>query len=388
MRRPLGIVSSMVLVGFAASVLATGSAFAASALASSSGGAHGLGATLSTQRIAPRVVALDALPASVDLRAWAVTPGDQGQVGSCVTWAIDYGMLGWYSRYSGRAGQPFAPMYTYSQINGGVDGGSIPTAALDIAVTQGNDTRADYTQGDYDWKNKPTAAERANAANFKVKSYQTLFVGSNQSGSAPLVKNALATKHPVAIEMAVRHGFDYLGSSAAAVDTDVSSQIRGYHEVLAVGYDSAGLIIQNSWGTAWANGGFGRISWQVVQKDVWEADIIDGFVPVPTPSPTPPTTTTPTVTASAKSGAGPATGTVSFKAAWKGAVGTSGAITRYDAWLQVDGHAFAPVKLATPTSTSFTIAASFGHQYRVAVRADSATKFGVVRYSETVVPAR
>lgn len=387
MLRPLRIVSSTVLVALAAGVCAAGSAFAATT-SGPSPAAHGLGASRPTIVVAPRVEMLDAAPASVDLRQWAVTPGDQGQISSCVAWAIDYDMLGWYARYSERAGQPFAPMYTYSQINGGVDAGSVPTDALQLAVTQGSDSRADYTQGDYDWKHKPTPAERANAAHFKVKGYETLFMGSNQIGSAALVKHALATKHPVAIEMAVRHGFDYLGSTPAAVDNDYTSAVRGYHEVMAVGYDSAGLIIENSWGTGWANGGFGRISWLVVQHDVWEADTIDGLVPPPPVPPTPPTTSTPSVTAAAKTVAGAKVSTVSYRVAWNGAVGTSGPITRYDAWYQVDGHAFVPVKLASATSASFTLAALVGHHYRIAVRANTKTKVGAMRYSVTFLAFR
>ena len=135
--------------------------------------------------------------------------------------------------------------------------------------------------------------ERANAAHYKIKGYTTLFVGSDQAGSRRSIKQALATNHPVAIEMAVRHGFDYLGANPAAVDDDITTAIRGYHEVLAVGYDAAGLIIENSWGTGWANGGFGRLSWRVVQNDVCEADIIDGFVPPPPPPPAGPIVTPP-----------------------------------------------------------------------------------------------
>ncbi len=47
--------------------------------------------------------------------------------------------------------------------------GSAPTDALQIAVTPGNDSRADYTQGDYDWKHEPTAAARADAAHYTIK---------------------------------------------------------------------------------------------------------------------------------------------------------------------------------------------------------------------------
>ena len=395
MRRQLRIVSGVVVVLVSATVLSAGSAFAAASplsaqVRASTIASHGLGAHRTSVRIAPhasRFAALDVLPASIDLKPWAVTPGNQGQVSSCVTWAIDYGMLGWYSRYSGRAGQPFAPMFTYSQINGGVDAGSSPAAALDVAKTQGSDTRADYTQGDYDWRTKPTVAEKANAANYKIKSYTTLFAGSGQAASATLIKQALATKHPVAIEMAVRSGFDSLSANPTAVDDDITSTIRGYHEVLAVGYDAAGLIIENSWGTGWANGGFGRISWRVVLKDVWEGDTIEGLVTPPPPAPpTPPTVTVPTVAIQSRSGTS-ANPVVPYKVTWTGTVGTSGAITKYEAWSQTDGGPLVTAALATPTSTTFTLATRSGHSYRVAIRANAGTVASAIVYSTTFVPA-
>lgn len=362
--------------GAASATTVTSAASAgASSVTESAVASHGLGALRPAVRIAPNtasVSALAVLPTSVDLRKWAVTPGNQGMVGSCVTWAIDYSMLGWYARFDGRVGEPFAPMYTYSQIHiGSGDGGSYPSAALQVAKTQGNDTHAHYAQGDYDWQTLPTASERASAAQFKIKSSTTLFMGANQAGSVALVKQALATNHPVAIEMAVRHGFDFLGSAPTAVDDDISSTVRGYHEVLAVGYDAAGLVIQNSWGTGWANGGFGRISWRVVQADVWEGDTIEGFVqPVTAPKVSAPAATV--VTTPAGAGTVPV-GTVTYKITWTATLGTSGAVTRYDVWSKTDAGGLVLVHLATPTATSLTFVAHVGHAYRFAVRATAGT---------------
>jgi hypothetical protein len=379
------------LVVAAASVVCAGSAFAATPAAATTAGSsvvasHSLGAlrpttTTATARIAafsaPATTA--ALPASVDLRRWAVAPGNQGDLNSCVPWVIDYAMLGWYSRFTGRVGQPFAPMYTYSQINGGGDYGSDATTALQLAVTQGNDTRAHYTQGDANWSTQPTAAERASAAAYKVKGFDTLFSGFGLAGTVTQLKNALATNHPVAIGMEVRHGFDYLGAGATAVDDDAWSAIRGYHEVLAVGYDAAGLIVQNSWGTGWANGGFGRISWRVVQKDVGDGATIDGFVQAATA----PSVSVPAIArAATTTGAGTLVGA---RVAWKGTAGNTGAITRYDAWYQYDGRAFVAVPLASATSTSFSRGLIVGHRYRMAIRARAGIRLGAIRYGATFV---
>ena len=61
---------------------------------------------------------------------------------------------------------------------------------------------------------------------------------------------------------------------------------NGYHAVCAIGYDERGILIQNSWGEAWGEGGFGilpyqymatRERWTVVDKrEDW--DIIELYV--------------------------------------------------------------------------------------------------------------
>ena len=219
------------------------------------------------------------LPASVDLRAYAMPVQNQGKVHSCVTWAIDYAMLGWYANRDGAKVNRFAPMYTYSQINGGVDKGSDPADALKIAQAQGSDTAADYSQGDYDWQTKPTAAETANASHYRITGWQNVFNSQTESGhgqtGVALLKAYLAQNRPVSIGMPMRAGLNNL--RGATVDTDTTSAITGMHEILAVGYNSQGLLIQNSWGTGWGDGGFGRIGWNVVANDVTDAWVINGI---------------------------------------------------------------------------------------------------------------
>src|SRR4029079_13097250 len=58
---------------------------------------HALGASRPKQKIAavaPAANTIATTPASTDLTAFDVPVGDQGDIGSCTTWAIDYAMLG------------------------------------------------------------------------------------------------------------------------------------------------------------------------------------------------------------------------------------------------------------------------------------------------------
>jgi hypothetical protein len=321
---------------------------------------HPLGARPLPYRIAPTVPmsATTVLPTSVNLRAYAVPVGNQGAVGSCVTWAINYGMLGWYSKKLGRIGQPFAPMFTYSQIHvGGGDNGSYPTDALAVAQSQGSDTKAHYSHGDFDWRDTPNAGEVANAAHWKISGYQTLFVGAS-SASVNAIKTALAASHPVAITIPVRPGFDNMGHATTSVDNDTTGGIRGYHEVLALGYDAAGVVIQNSWGTGWGAAGFGKLSWSVVTKDVVEAETMSGFAAdVADPdvmSVTAAPAAMPTLTA-----------TIPYKISWT----AMGSIASYQISYTVNGGAPNAVTLPAAKSTSYTFAATPGSTYAFTVRA-------------------
>ena len=217
------------------------------------------------------------LPASVDLTAWAIPPGDQGEVQACASWAIAHPLTGWYANANKQAHTHFAPMYLYSQVNRGVDEGSSLEAPLEIALAQGIDTEQHYSWGNYDWKHLPTAADHASAAKNPTpyRKYTVLYSGRGNGGQALIqqIKLALAASTPVAIGLHVRQGFEDL-SPEHPVDYDVKTPILGGHGVIALGYDSEGLIVENSWGTIWGDKGFGKLSWAVVAKDVIGADVV------------------------------------------------------------------------------------------------------------------
>ena len=266
--------------------LAISAAFSANAASfSASASQHGMGALPPKQTVAVRPMApgAAALPQSVDLTPWAAPIGNQGAVGSCVAWTIAHGMLGWYMNRAGTP-QSFAPMYMYSQINAwgayGQDGGAYATDAMKVVLSQGNDVRSNYWQGDYDWVTQPTDAERTSAKRFKYENLKHSVLFARQPGiggtldNVNAIKQALANGQPVAIALPVRDGFERM-SYQYPVDNDTTSPWRGLHEVLALGYNDQGLLIQNSWGTGWGLAGYGRLSWNKVQQDVYEAVVAD-----------------------------------------------------------------------------------------------------------------
>jgi C1A family cysteine protease len=218
-------------------------------------------------------VAPSFIPASYDLTKYGLPAGDQGRVGSCVTWATGYSAYGILLAEEEIKGAPMAPMYLYSQIvrkeNGGQDSGTDPSNALDLLKEQGIDTQAHYSQGTSNYLAQPTKAQRANAAHYKLTGYADLTtddvkqtLGSAENG----VKNAISSGQPVVLAFEVRSSFENLDRQNFTYNPKASENTVGSHEVTIVGYDDKGVTVQNSWGSNWGDNGFFRIPWSYLEK--------------------------------------------------------------------------------------------------------------------------
>jgi hypothetical protein len=209
------------------------------------------------------------LPASVDLRAKVPAVQSQGQVGDCTAWAIGYYSIGYLANASGGSGAPFAPLYIYLRSLTGSstapNGGTSGWDTLTEAAANGIDTQANYVQGTTNWQVAPTAAEVANASNYKVTSWSHLFQGTGEGGLArTAIEQSLAAGAPVAVAFEVYANFEALGPNQ--VYTGPAGADQGGHMVAAVGYNATGLIIRNSWGTSWGTAGDATLSWAFVDQ--------------------------------------------------------------------------------------------------------------------------
>src|SRR5262249_49765943 len=138
------------------------------------------------------------------------------------------------------------------------------------------DTQADYYQGTTAWQTAPTSAEIANAANYKITGWNTLWVGGNQGTSAKTaIQTALAAGSPVGIAFPVFSDFMYMGSNVLYHAPSGTS--RSGHMGVAGGSDAAGIWIRISWGTWWGTNGDAHLSWAFLQTDVQAAYTISGI---------------------------------------------------------------------------------------------------------------
>jgi hypothetical protein len=234
-----------------------------------------------TLRLAP--------PASIDLSQYNPPVGDQGAVSSCVSWATGYYLRGWYANRDGyyptggTAGAGgFAPMYLYSQLVHGQNVGTYLKDNLNI-LQRGIDTRADYTQGDYDYTDLPTDHQTYNAAHYTIASYSDVRGPNLQNW----IETSIASGNPVVLGIPVYDNFynDFVGRSGHTTYINgVSGAYEGGHAVFASMYDANGLWIENSWGTGFGLNGYVELSWGFVNRYASEAV---SEVPMPLSGPVP-----------------------------------------------------------------------------------------------------
>ncbi|WP_254068419.1 C1 family peptidase [Streptomyces sp. TM32] len=270
-------VGTALAVSCLATVVATNATAANPAPVHSQQHEHGMGLDLAALRAhkapkspvkhgalqAPRTRSGD-VPSSFDLSTYALSPGDQGRVGSCVTWATGYSGYGILMKEQGISGSPMAPMFIYSQIAQGNDQGTWASVALPMEQKQGIDTKDDYWQGDFDYTTQPDDNERANAAHYTLSGWTQLPTSGSKAKAA--IQDAISQGMPVPIGFTVHKSFMDMDAETASSYSYLpgksnSDPVEGGHEVTIVGYNDKGVKIENSWGGNWGDGGFFTVPW-------------------------------------------------------------------------------------------------------------------------------
>ncbi|HEX7899978.1 MAG TPA: C1 family peptidase [Planctomycetota bacterium] len=225
------------------------------------------------------------LPPAVDLRADFPPTGDQGGLGSCVAFATTYALRSYLERKSdgkplidaAGAADParvFSPAFTYNNIPRGPNGGSTFPYALSFL----------HKYGALPWKESPYDGARvgppADASQLQRAEAWRIGGWGRVDVKTRGLKAFLATKNPILFGAPVDQGFK--DTKAGDVWKSRVGPVLGGHAMVLVGYDDAkgAYRLQNSWGTAWGDGGTGWIDYAWLQSCVNE-----GFVAVRDASP-------------------------------------------------------------------------------------------------------
>jgi len=222
------------------------------------------------------------LPKKVDLRRYFPRPGNQGRQPSCVGWASAYALKS-YQEAVERKWRPdsrdriFSPAFVYNQIKL-PGGGAYIKDAVDILIRQGALSMADFPYDESDDSRTPTAAQRKKAGPFRAASGRRVD-STNQQELLDQCKGHLASKYPVIIGATVGDSFQaHQGRRNFRLPP---GPVRGGgHAMAAIGYDDEknAMLVINSWGPGWGDGGYGWIEYDTFSRMVKRAYVVQDIV--------------------------------------------------------------------------------------------------------------
>ncbi|MFK7947152.1 MAG: FISUMP domain-containing protein [Saprospiraceae bacterium] len=227
------------------------------------------------------------LPSSADLSSDMPPVGSQGNIGSCVGWAVGYGLKSYHERVEfghsleNSNGSPnldnvFSPSYIYNQIKASdCGGGSSITDALNLLKNEGVCSWNNMPYTDLDCETQPNQNQRQQAANNIIESYSLIDIKEPS-----IVKAFLSGGYPVVIGIQLDIEFvNANDNNGEYIWTANNSPFVEGHAMVVVGYDDArnAYKVFNSWGKNWGNNGYIWIDYEHFNSRVFEGYIANDY---------------------------------------------------------------------------------------------------------------
>lgn len=241
--------------------------------------AYGLGADISHD---PGVeldggFELKALATRVDLRDQCSPVANQGAFGACTSFATVKGLQEFLMKKAGRF-EPQSPAFIWAnsrrQIGQKGQDSGVPTEfAMKMLDAYGSVPEEKFpylasalhsdeaARHDFLTSQPDGALTKAGKKNRLMKGYKVVTKLS-------AVRNSLADGVPVLLAMKVYKSMNKVGADGMLPMPGKDDEFRGGHAVIAVGYDSQKrvLIVRNSWGPKWADGGYFYMPYEYVKQ--------------------------------------------------------------------------------------------------------------------------
>lgn len=229
------------------------------------------------------------LPSSVDLREWCSPVENQGSLGSCTAHA-GVGVVEYYERRAfGKhidASRMFLYKVTRNLLHWTGDTGAFLRSTMGALVLFGVPPEEYWPYGIADFENEPTAFCYAFAQNYQAIKYYRHDPSKIPSDLLlNRIKTYLTAGHPSMFGFTVYSSIEQAGTTGKIPYPCKGERIEGGHAVVAVGYDdkmkirnsglcsaenTGALLIRNSWGPSWGDGGYGWLPYEYVLKGLAE----------------------------------------------------------------------------------------------------------------------
>ncbi len=239
------------------------------------------------------------LPTSVDLRPWCSPIENQESIGSCTAHA-GVGIVEYFERRAfGKhtdASRLFLYKTTRNLLHWTGDTGAFLRSTMGALVLFGvpPEEYLPYVVADFD--NEPSAFCYAFAQSFQAISYFRLDpTGTTEDVLLTQIKANLSAGIPAMFGFTVYNSISQAATTGKIPYPTVGEKIAGGHAISAVGYDDTikikntnpgavetkgALLIRNSWGTGWGDGGYAwlpydyvlkglAVDWWVLLKNEW-----------------------------------------------------------------------------------------------------------------------
>ncbi len=200
-------------------------------------------------------------PAALDLRNGLMSIRDQGKQDTCVAQAGAC-CKEYQERREIGFNQYLSPQFIYNNRTNYPGVGMSVRDMMRILKDKGIAQEVNFKYGNQLIKDAITDIAKADALNFRIRSYAQIAFAYNSNGTPAYshnidaVKQALVENGPTIIVLPVYNyatNFWYKPSDNAA--------IIGWHAVAIVGYNAGGFIIRNSWGRGWGDDGYCEMSY-------------------------------------------------------------------------------------------------------------------------------
>lgn len=212
-----------------------------------------------------------ALPSSVDLRPQCPPIEDQGQLGSCTSFAAGAAIR--FARK--KQGLPdFVTSHLFLYYNSrrfkNEDTGATIKDVIKSANQQGDCPESEWPYVISKFTVKPPAQCYTDALKDRALSYQRVQQSLSQ------MKACLASENPVVVGISVYQSFesDEVAKTGMVPMPEPGEQLLGGHAVLVCGFrdDTQKWIFRNSWGLSWADGGYGYLDYQYLLNNGLSSD--------------------------------------------------------------------------------------------------------------------